>query len=69
MDINSLHSFVLELGLKAEDLDELIHDVASEHASRINNEGIESQLKYLADELGWVDAGEQIAMLGVKHPN
>ena len=39
-------------GLKPEDLDELVHELASSIAADINNGGLEEQVKYLAQEMG-----------------
>ena len=33
-------------------LDDLVHDAASNHASDINNEGLESQIRFLMDDCG-----------------
>lgn len=46
-------TFLLEgAGALAEDLDELVHDVASREASAVNNAGMAGQLEYLAAKLG-----------------
>jgi hypothetical protein len=39
-------------GLVAEDLDDLIHDLASSVAADVNNGGLEDQLRYLVDGIG-----------------
>jgi hypothetical protein len=39
-------------GLKSEDLDEEVHELASSLASDVNNGGLESQLIYLSEHLG-----------------
>lgn len=33
-------------------LDDLVHNCASQHASEINNQGLEEQLAYLSDQMG-----------------
>jgi len=38
--------------LDAEDLDVWVHDAASHMASQINNEGLESQIKFLEKSFG-----------------
>ena len=40
-----------ERGITYEDLDELVHQVCSEQASGINNEGIESQVDFLLEHM------------------
>ena len=39
-------------GLKAEDLDEAVHEFAASIAADVNNGGLEDQLRYLVDGLG-----------------
>ena len=39
-------------GLEAEDLDNLVHDLASSIASDINNSGMDEQIAYLVGEMG-----------------
>jgi hypothetical protein len=39
-------------GLAAEDLDDLVHELASSVASDVNNGGLEEQLMYLVDGIG-----------------
>jgi len=40
-------------GLGTEDLDEAMHDTASSIASDVNNSGIDGQLAFLLDHLGY----------------
>jgi len=47
-----MERLVEELGLTGEDVDELVHDVTSETASDVNNEGLFRQIEYLIDKLG-----------------
>jgi hypothetical protein len=39
-------------GLKAEDLDEVVHDLAASVAADVNNAGLEGQIRYLLAGLG-----------------
>ena len=39
-------------GLQPEDLDEMVHNLASGIAADINNSGVDGQLRYLAKEMG-----------------
>ncbi len=80
MNIDRLETFCHNHRVTCEDLDELVHEVASrqaskannrrenasqdeetdetfsEHASRINNEGLSSQLRFLVENLGETEA-------------
>jgi DNA-binding transcriptional regulator YbjK len=47
-------------GLKAEDFDETVHELASGIAADINNAGLEDQLRYLIAEWGGEAAGREI---------
>jgi hypothetical protein len=47
-----LARLVADLRLTDEDLDDVVHDVASEIASDINNGGLSSQIEYLVAQLG-----------------
>ena len=49
--INTIHN----MGRESEDLDDLVHSVASKIASDINNEGLTGQLEFLKSN-GWDDA-------------
>lgn len=40
-------------GMEAEDLDEAVHDVAAGIAANINNSGLDGQLGYLLDNMGY----------------
>lgn len=42
-------------GLQPEDLDDLVHDAASQAASMVDNDGLESQIEYLIEQRGLVD--------------
>jgi hypothetical protein len=50
-------------GLKPEDLDESVHDLASSIASDVNNDGVEAQVRYLVREMGVKDAEREIDKL------
>ena len=47
-------------GLQPEDLDEMVHELASSIASDTNNGGLEEQIKYLAKEMGVQSTEQQI---------
>lgn len=49
--------------LESEDLDEVVHDVASRSPSDINNGGLEDQIEYLVGALGAKDAKREIEKL------
>jgi len=44
------------MGLGPEDLDELVHEVASSMASNANNEGMRGQISFLMLIAGWSEA-------------
>jgi hypothetical protein len=48
----NLKEKLLKAGIEASHLDELVHEVASEQASNVNNGGIDSQIDYLL-QAGW----------------
>ena len=52
--------------LKAEDLDELVHEFAASVAANVNNGGMEDQLRYLVDGLGAQHTERQIEALNEK---
>jgi hypothetical protein len=47
-------------GLQPEDLDEMVHELASSIASDVNNEGVDGQVKYLVKEMGAQHAEKQL---------
>ena len=47
-------------GLRPEDLDEVIHEMASSVAADVNNSGLEDQVRYLVEWLGPRDAERQL---------
>jgi hypothetical protein len=49
-EIEALEMKAGELGLEADDLDEVIHDIASDIASSINNQGLYGQIAYWTKE-------------------
>ena len=59
-DLDRLRKLCEELNVGVEDLDEVVHSVASEIASDVNNGGVEEQLYYLIDRLGAGDAEAEI---------
>lgn len=54
------------LGLDAEQLDELVHEQYSQIAAAINNEGLESQLTFLAGRLGTKAVEDELRQLARK---
>jgi len=44
--------YVIANDIYAQDLDALVHDVATREATRTNNQGVVSQLRYLQGKLG-----------------
>lgn len=51
-EATGLAEYAEELGLSDADLDDLVHDVASEIGSRTNDGGVRSQVEFLLEELG-----------------
>jgi len=49
-EIEALERKARELGLEPDDLDEVIHDIVSDIASSINNQGLYGQIAYWAKE-------------------
>jgi hypothetical protein len=47
-------------GLKAEDLDDVVHELAASVAADVNNGGLEDQIRYLVDGLGAQHTEQQI---------
>ncbi|NLX98613.1 MAG: hypothetical protein GXY83_20840 [Rhodopirellula sp.] len=47
-------------GLEAEDIDELVHELAASVAADVNNGGLDEQLRYLVDGLGAQYAERQL---------
>ncbi len=66
--IDDLLAKVEAAGLKAEDLDEIVHEFASSIAADINNEGIDGQIRYLVDHLGLQGTTKQIERLVEEQP-
>jgi tartrate dehydratase alpha subunit/fumarate hydratase class I-like protein len=50
--IKELQERVAEAKLQPEDLEEMIHDIFSQMASNVNNDGITTQLETLVDSYG-----------------
>ena len=57
---NGLSDKAESAGLQPEDLDEMVHDLASSIAADINNSGLEDQVKYLVEGLGAQHTERQI---------
>jgi hypothetical protein len=51
-ELERLKSLVHEQKIAPEDLDEIVHDLKSQEASQINNEGTDRQLGFLVESLG-----------------
>lgn len=49
----SLKMDLLRKGIESFQLDEIVHDAANKAASDANNNGIEGQITFLTDTLGW----------------
>ena len=47
-------------GMKAEDLDEIVHELAASIAADVNNSGMDGQLAYLIDQMGVQETTKQI---------
>ena len=47
-------------GLKAEDLDEIVHELTSSIAADVNNAGMDGQLGYLVDQMDVQSAAKQL---------
>lgn len=47
-------------GLKPEDLDEIVHELASSIAADINNSGMEGQIEYMIDQMGVQETTKQL---------
>jgi hypothetical protein len=56
-------------GLKAEDLDDVVHELAASVAADINNAGLEDQIRYLVDGLGAQHTEKQLDELIADHAN
>jgi hypothetical protein len=64
--INALLAKTEAAGLKAEDLDEIVHELTSSIAADVNNSGIDGQLSYLIEEMGVQETTKQIEQLTEK---
>lgn len=51
-DVGQLVADAVSKGLEPEDLDELVHDSASQMASAINNGGLDDQIVFLVEQFG-----------------
>jgi hypothetical protein len=66
--INDLLVKAEAAGLKAEDLDEIVHELAGSIAADVNNEGMDGQLGYLIDQMGVQGTTKQIDQLVKERP-
>jgi hypothetical protein len=53
-------------GLKAEDLDEIVHELTSSIAADVNNSGLDGQIGYLIDEMGGEAVGKELDRLATE---
>lgn len=53
-------------GLRAEDFDETVHELAASIAADVNNEGLEGQLRYLIGEWGGQAAAQHVDRLAAE---
>ena len=51
MNLLQVHDLVKDLGILDEDLDDWVHDVASEIASNVNNGGVAKQVDFLFEHI------------------
>jgi len=56
-------------GLAAEDLDEMVHELAASVAADVNNGGLEEQIAYLVDGLGAQHTERQLDAMIETHTN
>ena len=56
-------------GLKAEDFDDMVHELAASIAADVNNGGLDNQLRYLVDGLGAQHAERQLDELVASRAN
>ena len=52
--VSELMGFAELYGIRAEDLDDVVHDLKSQDASVINNEGLRGQIEYLLEESNYL---------------
>jgi len=64
--VNDLLAKAEAAGLEAEDLDEIVHDLASSIAADVNNSGKDGQIAYLVDQMGIQAATKQLERLAEK---
>lgn len=57
-----LKDTILNMGLESAHLDELVHDAASNAASDANNGGLDAQLHFLTETLGWTEEAVKNAL-------
>ena len=53
-------------GLKAEDIDEAVHELASGIAADVNNSGLDGQFGYLIDQMGGEAVGKELDRLAAE---
>jgi hypothetical protein len=57
-----------ELDVDPFHLDDLVHDLSSNSASEINNDGLEAQIPFLLDEVGEVETEQAIRSAAIQAP-
>ena len=53
--MSNLEQQIEALGADCEELDSIVHDAASKIASKVNNEGMTSQIRFLKNEFNMTD--------------
>jgi hypothetical protein len=54
--MSNLEQQIKALNVNSEELDCIVHDAASEIASKVNNEGVSSQISFLKNALNLTDS-------------
>lgn len=52
MNLEELIKLAERLELQSEDLNEVVHDLASSEAANVNNEGLDLQLQFIVRQVG-----------------
>ena len=58
-----------QCGLRPDDLDDLVHDAASQDASAVDNDGLESQIEYLIEQWGFEETQKALEHLKKEKTN
>jgi hypothetical protein len=62
-EIQNLEDQMIKFNLHPWDLDDLVHELKSNEAAEINNSGLQTQLRYILEQLGPQEAANQINKL------